>query len=366
METSLDAAAATYPRLPGDTRHGLHALLVFHSWKHRHTITLHPLDHNLHRWTPEHDATATITIQEDPENPAGYHLTWNDPAPHPPASPTLQDVFPTISAELQEAKAPHQPDDEMPQAPSPPTAQERADQELLTHPITKMELPPQHRTTPDRNGFRALPRELAIHNGTLRWDKITPWLQAIRPHRITEPTTTWTLPVDRHHLLLTVQGDPGVAPTEGDPITAGPAHAVHIPPQTSSAPMIVHPGPTPWQAIVITYSAPNDHQHTWQPRWEDIRGDLLQEHPGVTCTNPTLHRVRGVGQAPYGIHTPGLWAYATPTNPQAAEDIRTGLSIQQARTQTPHRNTQQGYTIWWAYEHHDTLTPPPGPSPPRH
>ena len=30
----LEAAAETYPRPPGDTRHGLHALLAFHSWKH--------------------------------------------------------------------------------------------------------------------------------------------------------------------------------------------------------------------------------------------------------------------------------------------------------------------------------------------
>ena len=45
------------------------------------------------------------------------------------------------------------------------------------------------------------------------------------------------------------------------------------------------------------------------------------------------------------------------------EDIRTALSIQQAQTPTPQRNTQQGYTIWWAYQDHDTLTPKPGPPP---
>ena len=359
----LEAAAETYPRPPGDTRHGLHALLAFHSWKHRHTITLHPLDHNPHRWTAEDDATAAITVQQSPENPEDYHITWNDPAPQPPASPTLPDVFATISAELQEAKAPQQPDEEMPQAPSPPTTQESPRTELLTHPITTMELPPQHRTTPDHNGFRDLPREWAVHNGTLRWDEITPGLQAIRLHSITEPTTTWAPPTGRHHLLLTVQGDATITPAEGDPITAAPTHAVHIPPQTSSAPMVVHPGPSPWQAIVITYPTPNDHTHTWQERWEDIRGDLLQEHLGLTRTHHTLHLVRGVGQAPHGIHTPGLWAYTTPINPQAAEDIKTALSIQQAQTQTPHRNTQRGYTIWWTYQDHDTLTPQPGPPP---
>ena len=58
----LEAAAETYPRPPGDTRHGLHALLAFHSLKHRHTISLHPLDHNPHRWTPEDDATTAITV----------------------------------------------------------------------------------------------------------------------------------------------------------------------------------------------------------------------------------------------------------------------------------------------------------------
>ena len=44
----LEAAAESYPRPPGGTRHGFHALLAFHSWKHRHTITLHPLHHNAH------------------------------------------------------------------------------------------------------------------------------------------------------------------------------------------------------------------------------------------------------------------------------------------------------------------------------
>ena len=56
----LEAAAETYLRPPGDTRHGPHALLAFHSWKYRHTITLHPLDHNPHGWTPENDATAAM------------------------------------------------------------------------------------------------------------------------------------------------------------------------------------------------------------------------------------------------------------------------------------------------------------------
>ena len=228
----------------------------------------------------------------------------------------------------------------MPQAPPPPTAREHPHQEPLAHPNTKMELPRQHRTTPDRNGFRNLPREWAIHNGTLRWDEITPGLQAIRLHLITEPPNTWALAADRHHLLLTIQGDAAITPTEGYPRTTAPAHAVHIPPQTLSAPMTVHPGPIPWQAIVITYPAPNDHTHAWQHRWEDIRGDLLEEHLGLRRTHHTLHPVKGVAQAPHGIHNPGLLASATPISPQAAEDIRTALSIQQAKTQTPHRNTQ--------------------------
>ena len=363
MDAFLEAAAETYPRPPGDTRHGLHALLAFHSPKHRHTITLRPVEHNPHRWTPEDDATAAITVQQSPKNPEEYHITWNDTAPHPPASPALPDVFATISAELQEAKAPQQLEEEMAQAPSPPTTQDKPRTEPLTHPITTMEPPPQHRTTPDRNWFRDLPREWAVHNGTLRWDEITPGLHTIRLHSITEPTTTWALPTDRQHLLLAVQGDATITPTGGDPVTAAPAHTVHIPPQASSAPMTVHPGPTPWQAIVITYPAPNDHTHTWQQRWEDIRGDLLQEHLGLTRTQHTLHPIQGVGQAPNSVHAPGVWAYATPINPQAAEDIKTALSIQQTQTPTSHRNTQRGYTIWWAYQDHDTLTPQPGPPP---
>ena len=128
--------------------------------------------------------------------------------------------------------------------------------------------PPHHHngappTTPHHPGPQRVSRpagEWAVNNGTLRWDEITPGLQAIRLHSITEPTTGWALPTGRHHLLLTVQGDATITPTEGDPVAAAPAHAVHIPPQASSAPMTVHAGSTPWQAIVITYPAPNDHR----------------------------------------------------------------------------------------------------------
>ena len=257
MDAFLEAAAETYPRLPGDTRHGLHALLAFHSWKHRHTITLHPLDHNPHRWTPE-----ATTIQQSPENPEEFHITWYDPAPHPPRLPHP----PRHLRRNQRRTAGSESPTTNGRQDAPGTIPTNHTGKLLhrapTHPITTMELPQQHRTTPDRNGFRNLPREWAVHNGTLRWDKITPGLQTIRLHSITEPTTTWTLPTDRHHLLLTVQGDATITSMEGDPITAAPTHAVHIPPQASSAPMTVHPGPNPWQAIVITYPTPNDHTHT--------------------------------------------------------------------------------------------------------
>ena len=157
------------------------ALLAFNSLKNRHTITLHPLDHNPHRWMPEDDATAAITIQQDPGNPAGYHLTWDYPAQHPPASPTLQDFLATISAELQEAEATPQPDDEMSQAPSPPTAQKSPHKEPLTHPITKVELHPQHRTTPDSNGFRDLPRE---------WQSTTARSGGTKSHRGSKPSAS--------------------------------------------------------------------------------------------------------------------------------------------------------------------------------
>ena len=320
MDAFLEAAA--------ETRHGLHALLAFHSWKHRHTITLHTLDHNPHRWTPEDDATAAITVQQSPENPEEYHITWNDPAPEPLASPTLPDVFATISAELQEDRAPEQLDEEMPQAPSPPTTQESPRTEPLTHPINTMELPPQHRTNPERGGFRDLPREWAVHNGTLRWDEVTLGFQAIRPHSITEPTTTWALPSGRHHLLLTVQGDATITPTEGDPITAAPTHAVHIPRKHCPHLWRYIWAPSHGKPSSSPTPPPNDHIHTWQQQWEDIRGDLLQEQLGLTRTHHTLHPVQGVGQAPHGIHTPGLWAYGTPINPQAVEDIKTALSIQ--------------------------------------
>ena len=108
----------------------------------------------------------------------------------------------------QEPQAPPQPDEEIPQAPSPRTAQESHHKEPLTHPITTTELQPQHRTTPDRNRFWDLPREWAVHNGTLRWEEITPRLQAISLHSITEPTITWTLRTDRHHLLLNAEEMP--------------------------------------------------------------------------------------------------------------------------------------------------------------
>ena len=92
MDTFLERTAATYPRPPGDTRHGLHALLAFHSWKHRHTITLDPLDNNPHRWTPEDDASCGHHHTARPWKPSGvpYHLEGSDtsPLPLPPPSKT--------------------------------------------------------------------------------------------------------------------------------------------------------------------------------------------------------------------------------------------------------------------------------------
>ena len=90
----------------------------------------------------------------------------------------------------------------------------------------------------------------------------------------------------------------------------------------------------------FTYPAPNDRTHTWQHRWDDIWGDLLQEHLGITRSHHTLQPVRGIAQVPHGVHTTGLWAYTTPKSPQAAEDIKATLSIQQNQTRTPHHNTQ--------------------------
>ena len=43
-------------------------------------------------------------------------------------------------------------------------------------------------------------------------------------------------------------------------------------------------GPHPMASHHHHHPTPNDHTHTWQQRWEDIRGDLLQEHLGLTCT----------------------------------------------------------------------------------
>ena len=74
---------------------------------------------------------------------------------------------------------------------------------------------------------------------------------------------------------------------------------------------------------------PKNHTHSWQQRPADIRGDLLQEHLGLTCTHFNLHPVSGRAQAPESIRTPGMWAYVTPVSPQAAEDIKATLSIQQ-------------------------------------
>ena len=93
--------------------------------------------------------------------PANSNLkpqTSTYPRPHgdsllaPPNSPTLSDVIAAIIAGLQEARAPQQADDEMPQAPPPAALQDHPHQEHLAHPITRMGLTPQHRTTPAARG----------------------------------------------------------------------------------------------------------------------------------------------------------------------------------------------------------------------
>ena len=55
-----------------------------------------------------------------------------------------------------------------------------------------------------------------------------------------------------------------------------------------------------------------------------------------------------------------------PISPQAAEDIKATLSIQQAKTQTRNRNTQRGYTIWSAYQDPPPRANPPPPPGPQH
>ena len=86
------------------------------------------------------------------------------------------------------------------------------------------ETPP---ATPQHAGLQRVSKP-----ATIRWDEIKPRHQAIRLHSISEPTATWTLPADRYHLLLPIQADAAITQTEGDPITAAPAHAIHIPPKT--------------------------------------------------------------------------------------------------------------------------------------
>ena len=124
MDAFLEATAKTYPRPPGNTRHGLHALLAFHSWKHA---------------TPS-PSTPSTTIHTDgylkttPPSPSPYSKTPRaqrstiQPGtlrhPTPPASPILPDIFAAISAELQEARARQQTDDQMPQALSPTTTKQ--------------------------------------------------------------------------------------------------------------------------------------------------------------------------------------------------------------------------------------------------
>ena len=113
-------------------------------------------------------------------------------------------------------------------------------------------------------------------------------------------------------------------------------------------PMARHRHHLPHPQRPHTHLAATVGGHPWGPPPGTPRADAHPPHP-PTCTRSRPSTAR---------HTPpGLWAYATPINPQAAEDIKTALSIQQAQIQTPHRNNQRGYTIWCAYQDHDTLTP---------
>ena len=197
----------------------------------------------------------------------------------------------------------------MPQAPSPPTAQESPGKEPLDYPITTMELPPQHRTTPDRNGVRDLPRQWAIHNSTLRSDKITPGFQAIRLHSITEPTTTWTLPTDRHRLLLTVQGDATITPIGGTPHNSSPRPRRPHTPASIIATYDGGPGPhhmashrhhLPRPQRPQTHRAATVGGHPWGPRPGTPRAYTHPPHhppgtrSGPSTTQHTHPRIMGV------------------------------------------------------------------------
>ena len=96
-----------------------------------------------------------------------------------------------------------------------------------------------------------------------------------------------------------------------------------------------------------------------------MRGDLLQEHLGLIRTRHTLHRVRGIAQAPHGIHSPGLWAYATPISPQAAENIKATLSIKADTDAKPHTATPSEVKPFGGHTKTMTLSAPDQPSPSR-
>ena len=69
----------------------------------------------------------------------------------------------------------------MAQAPFSPTAQKSPHKEPLTHPITTMELPQKHRTTPDHNGFQDL---------LLEWASTTVRSGGTKSHRGSRPSAS--------------------------------------------------------------------------------------------------------------------------------------------------------------------------------
>ena len=262
MDTFLEAAAMTYPCPPEDTRHALHALLAFHSWKPHHTITLRPLDHNPHQWTPEDGATTAISIQQDPENPSGCHLTWNDPASHPSRLPQPPRRLRHHQRKNTRRKSPRTTRKR--DAPgTPPSNRTGAPPERAPH-------PPHH-----QNGA---PPTTPHHPGSQRISEPTAGIGSPQRHVPVGPNHTGAPghppPLNhRTHQHLGTTGRPPPPPphhprrcrhhaNERRPHNDSPRPSHPHTPTTSSAPMTVHPGPTPWQAIVIAYPSPKPHTHT--------------------------------------------------------------------------------------------------------
>ena len=157
------------------------------------------------------------------------------------------------------------------------------------------------------------------------------------------------------HLLLTLEREAaieGVHTAEGDDyVRANADTAVWLHAQEHTIAPTMVPGSHPWHVIIVqlpTGTDTGDAQQGWADRCAHVCASLHDGLHRPSLTSHTLEPAPTTAESHTGAAPPtGVWAYTRTLHRAAAEAIKTAICNHQGLVQSPHNNTQKGYTLWW-------------------